>query len=130
MVGLRVSSGKCCPWCWPFKFSTGLSTGWRRGGRYTHTGSLYLIHSVQFNSNIFYCFCTIESTNNGVRLQVLTTLVTALPLKHIQNVQHGYYSFQCKIRASLFQNHSKNLDLSYKMDLEFWICFGKEKSIL
>ena len=30
-----------------------------------------------------------ESTNNGVGLQVLTTLVTALPLKHIQNVQHG-----------------------------------------
>ena len=36
-----------------------------------------------------YCLCTTESTNNGVGLQVLTTLVTALPLKHIQNVQHG-----------------------------------------
>ena len=41
-----------------------------------------------FSSNIFYCLCTTESTNNGVGLQVLTTLVTALPLKHIQNVQH------------------------------------------
>ena len=46
-------------------------------------------NSIQFNSNIFYCLCTTESTNNGVGLQVLTTLVTALPLKHIQNVQHG-----------------------------------------
>ena len=43
----------------------------------------------EFSSNIFYCLCTTESTNNGVWLQVLTTLVTALPLKHIQNVQHG-----------------------------------------
>ena len=33
-----------------------------------------------FSSNIFYCLCTTESTNNGVGLQVLATLVTALPL--------------------------------------------------
>ena len=26
-----------------------------------------------------------------------------------------------------FKNKSKNLDPSYKMDLEFWDCFGKKK---
>ena len=33
------------------------------------------------------------------------------------------------IRRGTFtlQNNSKNLDLSYKTDLDFWNCFGREK---
>ena len=29
----------------------------------------------------------------------------------------------------LFANNPNNLDPSYKMDLDFWDCFGREKSI-
>ena len=29
-----------------------------------------------------------------------------------------------------FQNNNKTLDLSYKMDLDFWHCYGREKPIL
>ena len=29
----------------------------------------------------------------------------------------------------LFQNNSKDLDLSYKTDLDLWDCFGKDKSL-
>ena len=29
-----------------------------------------------------------------------------------------------------FKNNPKNLDLSFKTDLDFWDCFGKEKPVL
>ena len=29
-----------------------------------------------------------------------------------------------------FQNNPKNLDPSYKMDLDLWDCFGRVKSVL
>ena len=32
------------------------------------------------------------------------------------------------IRVLPFQNNPKDLDLSYKMDLDFWDCFGRKKT--
>ena len=40
------------------------------------------------NSNIFYCLCGTESTENGVGRQVLNNICYSL--KHIQNVQHEH----------------------------------------
>ena len=30
----------------------------------------------------------------------------------------------------LFWNNPRDLDLSYKMDLDFWDCFGRKKTVL
>ena len=35
-----------------------------------------------------------------------------------------------KTEAFPFQNKPKNLDLSYKMDQDFWDCFGRAKLVL
>ena len=40
------------------------------------------------------------------------------------------YFFGYKTEFFLFQNNPKNLDLSYKMDLDLWDCLVKEKLIL
>ena len=56
------------------------------GRRISYSFSQKLFSS-KFSSNIFYCLCTTESTNNEVGLQVLTTLVTAFPLEYTQNVK-------------------------------------------
>ena len=39
------------------------------------------------------------------------------------------YSFACKTDFFSFQNHSKNLDPSYKMDLDLWNCLRRVKLI-
>ena len=38
--------------------------------------------------------------------------------------------FVYKIRIFFFQNRSKNLDPSYKMDLDFWGCLGRDNLAL
>ena len=40
------------------------------------------------------------------------------------------YFFGYKLEVFPFQNNPKNLDPSYKMDLEFWDCFGRTKTHL
>ena len=41
------------------------------------------------------------------------------------------YSYGYKTRVFFpFQNNPKNLDLSYKTDLDFWDCLGRVKLIL
>ena len=42
-----------------------------------------------------------------------------------------FKSVLCKfavIRVLPFLNNPKDLDLSYKMDLDFWDCFGRKKN--
>ena len=40
------------------------------------------------------------------------------------------YLFSYKTEVFPFQNNPKDLDPSYKMDLDFWDCFGRENPIL
>ena len=43
----------------------------------------------------------------------------------------GMYRISSVIRWSFFfQNNPKNLDLSYKMDLDLWDCLGRVKLVL
>ena len=40
------------------------------------------------------------------------------------------YFFGYKTESFSFQNNSKNLDPSYKMDLDLWDCLGRPKLVL
>ena len=40
------------------------------------------------------------------------------------------YFFGYKTEYFTFQNNPKNLDPSYKMDLDLWDCFGRVKLVL
>ena len=40
------------------------------------------------------------------------------------------FFFDCKMEFFSFQNNPKNLDKSYKTDLDFWDCFEWETPIL
>ena len=43
---------------------------------------------------------------------------------------HVPYFFGYKTEIFSFQNNSKDLDLSYKTDLDLWDCLGRVKLIL
>ena len=48
-----------------------------------------------------------------------------------QNLNDHVYLISLVIRQSFpFQNNPKDLDPSYKMDLDLWDCFGRRKIIL
>ena len=40
------------------------------------------------------------------------------------------YFFGCKTEFISFQNNHKNLNLSYKTDLDLWYCLGRVKLVL
>ena len=40
------------------------------------------------------------------------------------------YFFSCKTEFFSFQNNPKNLDLSYKTDLDSWDCLGRVKLVV
>ena len=40
------------------------------------------------------------------------------------------YFFGYKTELFSFQNNPKNLDLSYKMDLDIWDCLGRIKFVI
>ena len=41
-----------------------------------------------------------------------------------------WYFFGCEMEFFSFQNNSKNLDLSYKTDLDLWDFLGRVKFVL
>ena len=47
----------------------------------------------------------------------------------ISNQQNLLYFSAYKTEAFPFQNSPKNLDLSYKMDLDLWDCLGRAKFV-
>ena len=53
-----------------------------------------------------------------------------LPLQHKDWQVYLPYFFAYKMVFFPFQNNPKNLDPSYKMDLDFLYCLGRVKSIL
>ena len=46
------------------------------------------------------------------------------------SVFHVAYFFAYKTEFFFFQNNPKNLDPSYKMDLDLWDCLGRVKLVL
>ena len=73
---------------------------------------------------------------NISRLNCLASFMfISLPFSSDQTCRHyGYfyiwYFFAYKIVFFSFQNNPKNLDPSYKMDLDLWDCLGGVKLIL
>ena len=51
--------------------------------------------------------------------------------QHAHSLGHGGLFVTLKVKAYAvffsFQNNPKNLDPSYKMDLDFWDCLGRVK---
>ena len=61
------------------------------------------------------------------------SIVTLLFTQSIQTLlEYSYlpYFFGYKTEVFFFQNNLKDLDLSYKMDLDLWHCLGKVELIL
>ena len=65
----------------------------------------------------------------------LGLLCLRMSQKQVSNIKKVLYFFSCKMEFSFvlffsFQNNPKNLDPSYKMDLDLWDCLGRVKLIL
>ena len=75
------------------------------------TFSAYSLSSIHSNIEVFFVF----QINYH---QKKCALISLLP-----------YFFAYKTVFFSFQNNPKNLDLSYKMDLDLWDCLGKVKPV-
>ena len=70
-------------------------------------------------------------SHQGEYCYLLTILKHHLKLKIILlKFQDNTIVLRLYYRAFDFQNNPKNLDPSYKMDLDFWDCLGRVKLVL
>ena len=81
--------------------------------------------------NLVYKSCLLN--NSETLLDIFTKLFTNI--KHSGKLKSGIpdhpeHSHTCMIQVLPFLKNTKDLNPSYKMDLDFWVCFGRKKLCL